>query len=207
MSTQRLIAPVTAGWNRGERTWSFVKDASGDIARWERDTGLKLPHGYLRFMRAFNGGRVYPRLFRYQVPPDRYPSTEPVTQVDPFYSWDDAQAHWRGEVYGRGNPPGMLFIGCDPGGLEILMSLRPVDRGHIYTWPHSTNIWGTDNNTEIWHQADTFEAFLESLFDWPDGSDYSAWRLPIYAQLARPLVFLPPTPTARTELSPSAGTR
>ena len=31
MPTQRMIAPVTEGWNRGERDWSFVKDASGDI--------------------------------------------------------------------------------------------------------------------------------------------------------------------------------
>ena len=35
MSTRRLIAPLTEGWNRGEKDWSYVKDASGDIARWE----------------------------------------------------------------------------------------------------------------------------------------------------------------------------
>lgn len=189
MSNRRLIAPVTEGWNRGERDWSYVKDASQDIVLWEHSTGLTLPDGYRRFMLKFNGGRVYPRLFRCNVPLDRYPSTEPVTMVKPFYSWATVESRWRGDAYGKGNPPDMLFIGCDPGGLEILLSLRPADCGHIFCWPHTKNIWGTDGNTQVWHQADSFEAFLESLYDWPDGSDYAKWHVPIYDKLAKPLVF------------------
>jgi SMI1 / KNR4 family (SUKH-1) len=189
MSTTRLIAPITEGWNRGERDWSYVKDPSADIARWERDIGFQLPDAYRRFMLTFNGGNVYPRLFRHNVPQDRYWSTEPVTQIDPLYSWADVEEHTRGGVYGRGNPPDMLFIGTDPGGLEVLLSLRVEDRGHIFCWPHSTNIWGMDGNDQIWPQATSFEAFLHSLFDLPDESDYKAWRLPIYDKLARPLVF------------------
>jgi len=189
MPTQRRIAPVTEGWNRGEREWSFVKDASGDIARWEQETGLALPDSYRRFMLAFNGGRVYPRLFRHNVPPERYPSTEPVTQVNPFYDWARVEAHWRGEIYGKGNPPGMLLIGCDPGGLEVLLSVRSEDRGQISCWPHTTNLWGTDGNDHVWHQAPSFEAFLDSLFDREDGTDYKGWHRPIYDQQARPLAF------------------
>jgi hypothetical protein len=189
MSTRRLIAPLTERWNEGERDWSYVKDPSEDIARWERTTGLSLPDAYRRFMLAFNGGRIYPRLFRYTVPLEFYPSTEPVTYVNPFYSWADAERYWRGDVYDRGTPPDMLFIGCNPGGLEILLSLRPADFGQIFCWLHSTNIWGTDGNDRLWLQAVSFEAFLDSLYDEPDGSDYDDWRRPIYDKLAKPLVF------------------
>jgi hypothetical protein len=54
---------------------------------------------------------------------------------------------------------------------------------------HSTNIWGTDGNDRIWHQAGSFEAFLESLYDEPDASDYENWHVPIFDKLAKPLVF------------------
>lgn len=189
MNTKRLIAPVTTGWNEGEHDWSFVKDATADIARWERETGHKVPDDYRRFMLRFNGGRVYPRLFRYTVPLERYPSNEPVTMIESFYSWTDGQEYLRGEMYGRGTPPDMLFIGGDPGGLEVLLSLRPSDWGQVFCWPHTTNIWGIEGNSEIWHQADSFEAFIDSLFDGSDRSDYSAWHVPIYDKLARPLAF------------------
>jgi hypothetical protein len=189
MGSKRLIAPLTERWNEGERDWSYVADPSKDIARWEHDTKQKLPDGYRRFMLKFNGGRVYPRLFRYKVPLERYPSNEPVTMVDPFYDWAYVEAHWRGEVYGKGTPPDMLIIGTNPGGLQILLSLRPVDRGHIFCWPHTSNFWGTEGNTQVWHQADSFETFLESLYDEPDGSDYAFWREPFDDELVRPLVF------------------
>ncbi|MBD2748177.1 SMI1/KNR4 family protein [Microvirga sp. BT688] len=64
MSTRRLIAPLTERWNEGEQDWFYVKDPSEDIARWEGSTGHSLPDAYRRFMLAFNGGCVYPRLFR-----------------------------------------------------------------------------------------------------------------------------------------------
>ena len=69
------------------------------MVRWEKSTGLSLPDAYRRFMLAFNGGRVYPRLFRYTVPLEFYPSTEPVTYVDPFYPWAGAERYWRGDIY------------------------------------------------------------------------------------------------------------
>lgn len=189
MSGRRLIAPVTEHWNEGEQDWSYVKDPSHDIHCWEEHTGLNLPDSYRRFMLTFNGGRVYPRLFRYNVPLERYFSAEPITFVSPFYSWADAERYWRGDIYGKGNPPDMLFIGCDPGGLEILMSLRAKDYGQIFCWVHSTNIWGTDGNDKIWHQAPSFEAFIDSLYDEPDESDYEGWHIPLYDKLAKPLVF------------------
>lgn len=176
-------------WNEGEGDWSFVKDPRQAIIAWESKTGHILPSGYRRFMLAFNGGCVYPRLFRYSVPLNLYPSVEPVTFVDPFYSWEMAEKYWNGEIFHRGTPPEMAFIGCNPGGLEILMSLRKKDHGHIFCWLHSTSPWGTDGNDQLWHQANSFEEFLGSLYDKPDGSDYEDWHIPLYSELAKPLVF------------------
>ncbi|MBD2748178.1 hypothetical protein IC232_15885 [Microvirga sp. BT688] len=83
----------------------------------------------------------------------------------------------------------MLFIGCNPGGLEILLSLRAADFGQIFCWLHSTKIWGTEGNDQLWLQAPSFEAFIASLYDEPDRSDYDDWHIPIYDKLAKPLVF------------------
>lgn len=114
---------------------------------------------------------------------------ELTTFIDPFYSWTKVETYTRGDMYGKGTPPEMLFIGCDPGGIEVLLSLRPADYGHLFCWFHSTNIWGTDDNDRIWYQAASFEAFLGSLHDEPDGSDYESWRTPLFDKLAKPLVF------------------
>lgn len=189
INSKRLIAPTTAGWNKGERDWSYVADPNRDIARWEQETKHILPSDYRRFMLKFNGGRVFPRLFRYTVPLDRYPSTQPCTKVKVFYSWAEVVSYGRGDIYGKGNPADMLFIGCDPYSLEILLSLRPTDFGHIFCWVHTSTPWGTEGNTEVWHQADSFEGFLASLYDRTDGSDYGAWHVPIYDKLAKPLEF------------------
>jgi hypothetical protein len=83
----------------------------------------------------------------------------------------------------------MLIIGGDPGGLQLLLSLRPSDAGQIFCWLQTRSVWGSDENHELWHQAVSFEAFLASLFDESDGSDYENWHVPIYDKLAKPLVF------------------
>ncbi len=118
MDVRRLIAPLTERWNEGERDWAFVKDPNHDIARWEESTGLSLPDGYRRFMLRFNGGRVYPRLFHCSMGrPDS--QGEFTTFIDPFYSWTKVETYTRGDMYGKGTPPEMLFIGCDPGALKF----------------------------------------------------------------------------------------
>jgi hypothetical protein len=186
---RRLIAPETERWNEGERDWAFVKDPCQDIALWESRTERLLPDGYRRFMLAFNGGRVYPRLFRYNVPLDLYPSAEPVTLVDPFYSWARVEEYWRGSVYSRAMPENMLVIGGDPGGLEILLSVRPDNYGQIFCWVDGSHSDDTHENDRIWFQAASFEGFLDSLYDEADGSDYENWHVPAYDKLAKPFLF------------------
>ena len=162
MDVRRLIAPLTERWNEGERDWAFVKDPNHDIARWEESTGLSLPDGYRGFMLRFNGGRVYPRLFGRWFPRRVHHLQRPVLFVD------------------ESRTLGALKFSC-----RFVRRITDI----FFCWFHSTNIWGTDDNDRIWYQAASFEAFLGSLHDEPDGSDYESWRTPLFDKLAKPLVF------------------
>lgn len=188
---QMKIAPLTERWNEGEREWSFVRDPLAEIEAWERREGLKLPEDYRRFMLRYNGGRVYPRLFRTEAVLVRmlgpYEPTSELTHVDPIYDWATVESHWRGETYREGVPPRHLVIAGTPGSIQVLMALTAEGWGRIYTWIHSTDSWGTDRNTRTWSIAESFSQFLDGLFDDENGSDFRNWRRPIYDRLAREL--------------------
>lgn len=185
------IVPVTERWNEGEREWSFVKDPTAEIEAWEKREGLLLPEDYRGFMRRYNGGRVYPRLLRTgaalvgMLGP--YEPSSDLTQVNPIYDWATVEAHWRGEIYGRGVPPGHLVFAGTPGLIQVLMALTADGWGRVYAWVGSTDSWGTDRNTRVWPVAESFHGFLDVLFDDENRSDFRSWRRPIYDRLAKEL--------------------
>ena len=185
------IAPVTERWNEGERDWSFVRDPAAAIEVWEGLESVSLPADYRAFMLRYNGGRIYPRMFRtpaaMQVLLGPYVATSDVTYVDPIHDWATVEAHWRGQVYGQGVPPAHLLIASTPGAIQLLMALAPTNRGEICAWIHSTDAWGTDRNQQIWPLAMGFGEFLDGLFDDEQRSDYLNWRRPIYDTLAKAL--------------------
>ena len=185
------IAPLTERWNEGERDWSFVKDPSAEIEAWERLEGVSLPGEYRAFMRRYNGGRVYPRLFRTEAALagmlGPYEPTSDLAYVDPIYDWATVEAHWRGQFYDRGVPPRHLVIAGTGGSIQILMALTAENFGRVFTWIHSTDLWGTDRNTRIWPHAASFSLFLDGLFDDENRSDFRHWRRPIYDTVAREL--------------------
>ena len=183
------IAPITERWNDGERDWSFVKNPADDIKAWESETKLTIPQDYRLFMTQFNGGSVYPRLFR---TPLIFDSAEPhlgecdVTYVDAIFDWRTVVRHWRGEIYGKGVPSEHLVFAETPGPIQLLMSLRKTDHGTIYSWRHTNNMWGTDGNDKLHMQAGSFTAFLKTLSD-DTGTDFQDWHLPVYAKITREL--------------------
>ncbi|MFK4808666.1 SMI1/KNR4 family protein [Devosia sp. ZW T5_3] len=190
----KMIRPLLMTWPSVERgqegkSWDDVADARQPIEAWERRTGLQLPSDYKSFMLKFNGGRVYPNMFNYAVPLERYPSTEPETFLDPLYDWEYVEKIWSGEEFGEGCPPGMLDIGSNPGGLEVLLSVSGDTYGQIFNWLRSTNKWGTDGNDEVWLQAPSFRAFMDNLFDNSDRLGYDHWHLPGLAPLVRELSY------------------
>ena len=186
------IVPYTKNWNDGKRDWSYVDDPSSAIKAWRKSTGLTLPFDYEHFILKYNGGRVYPRRFKHNIGPINsgpYIDESRESYIDLFFPWSLVESHWRGETYGNGTPPGYLLIAENPGGIYILLSLELDSYGEVFSWVHSTDIWGTDRNTKIYPQADSFSNFLNSLYDIEDKSDYDNWRLPIYDQLQRDLEF------------------
>jgi hypothetical protein len=184
------IAPYTKGWNEGERDWSFVEDPLSKIEAWEKAEGVSLPPRYRDFLLEFNGGRVYPRLFKHSIgslQAGPYVDSSSETFVDLIFNWSTVESHWKRETYGDGVPPGYLVIAETPGAIQLLMAVNPESHGKIVTWLQSRNTWGTQGNDKTFNQADSFEDFLASLYDDAQSSDYDRWRLPIYDKLSREL--------------------
>lgn len=181
---ERLIRPL-------ERTWHDTSQARAAIEAWEKANGIALPADYRAFMLAYNGGHVYPLMFDYTIPLDHYPTTDPTptTYVDPVYDWAMVEKIWNGGIFSHRNPPGMLVIGSNPGGLEILLSVQPSSAGRIFTWLHTLHPWGDPDNNMAWEQAPTFRAFIDSLYDNATREGYAFWHLPGLKHLERPLAF------------------
>lgn len=181
------ILPNTQNWNEGETDWSYVPDPKNDIRNWERMTGGSLPDDYKSFLFRFNGGSVYPRLFKQSIPPSILPSISAEEILDRLYRWDQVVALYNRDGYGKGIPEGYLDIGETPGPLEILMSIRKEDYGNIFAWIRSSSPWGTGSNDRLFLIATSFKIFLKMLYDDKDRSDYSGWNIPGCESITREL--------------------
>jgi hypothetical protein len=180
--TDALIAPDGPEWPN-------LAHLPATIAAWEGAVGRKLPAPYKAFLLKYNGGRIYPSLFDTRQPPDVWGVDDPATFVDPLYNWDYAISLWNQETYYDSTPPDMFFIGCNPGGLQILLSVRSKDHGKIYTWWGSNDPWGSAENTDaqLYPQADSFAAFIAQMYETPDGQAMAYWGTPQHKLLAQPL--------------------
>jgi hypothetical protein len=176
----RLIRPLTQDWNT-------VISPADEIARWEKENKLRLPADYRTFMLKYNGGRVYPLIFRYEIPLEYYPSDEDITFLDPLYDWTYVEKIYKGEEFAEGLPDKMISVGSNPGDLELLLSLDEKTHGQIFCWLHSNIPWGEEGNNKIWPQAVSFKAFIESLFENADNIGFEHWYLPGLKHLQREL--------------------
>jgi SMI1-KNR4 cell-wall len=167
--------------------WPDLSQLRTKITEWETASGYRFPEDYRTFMLRYDGGRPYPNTFKVAVPPNLWDMAEDLTYVDPLYSWDFSRALQDKTTYYEGTPNGFWFIGCDPGGLELLLSLRAKDYGRVYSWRGTYNAWGTAGNddTTVYLQAGSFERFLFTLFDTPDKQGYNYWQTPHQIMLAR----------------------
>lgn len=183
--SNKLIRPSQQGSQR--ITWDDVPNPTAEVTAFESQNNFTLPNDYRRFILNYNGGRVYPCMFKYTVPLEIYPSAEPVTFLDPLYDWAFAMQIWNGDIYPGSNPPNMLAIGSDPGGLQVLLSLQKDSFGKIFTWVQSQESWGAENNDTIYPQAASFREFMDSLYDNADKDAYEYWHRPGLAHLERKL--------------------
>ena len=159
---------------------SVARDQQDRVQAWSNHLGRKLPADYRTFLIRYDGGSPYPNIFD-EVTPDavrRGPDTQAFCDV--IYDLDYARSETDDATYGNAVPSGFIPIAQDPGGLEILLSLRDADFGHVFLWQGTTEPWGSEGNNEnrLFRQASSFVAFLDSLYDTPDKIGYDQWATP-----------------------------
>ncbi|MBB4131801.1 MULTISPECIES: SMI1/KNR4 family protein [unclassified Xanthomonas] len=169
--------------------WSCVADPTNAISRWERETGKQVPEDYRRFMVNYNGGRIYPLIFDMKIPVGADPMQDSATFVNCLYSWSFVEDIWNGGTFDRRNPPNMLVIGSNPGGIEILLGVDERSYGKVYLWLHSLSAWGAENNNKVWEQAGSFREFVASLYENRDKEGHDYWYIPRYQGLERTVAF------------------
>lgn len=178
--TERWIKPLQTGW--------ADKDVCEAIKAWEHASGMRLPDDYRAFMTRYNGGRVYPLMFMHTArePGDAPNPTEHF--VDPVNDWDRVVT-WREELGDR-LPSQCLVIGRDPGLIELILSLRQEDHGHVYSWVRNWGgPWSSSDNDYLCLQASSFREFVEGLFENDDGDGREYWDMFSTEQEARRLEF------------------
>lgn len=181
------IVPDTEHWNEGEHDWSYVPNAEPAVLAWEQANEIRLPEDYRRFILKFNGGSVYPRIFKFTVSDQTGVSSDQEELLDRLYRWDVVQTNAR--TYKSALPSGYLLVAETPGPIEILLSVSQAHFGAIFAWSRTSHVWGGEDNSLIWPVADSFSDFLSSLYDDAEASDYDAWYLPVYLPLIRDLSF------------------
>jgi hypothetical protein len=73
--------------------------------------------------------------------------------------------------------------------MEILLSVQADTFGRIFTWLHTLSPWGDPQNDTVWEQADSFRAFMDSLYENATNEGYAHGYLPGLKHLERPLEF------------------
>jgi hypothetical protein len=178
-----VIAPLA-----GE--WLIPPDLAGRIAAWETAVGFRLAASYRAFLVRYNGGRPYPNVFDVAIPDAVWGSADKQTFLDQFYDFDYAADVVSGSTYGAGTPAGFMFIGSNPGGLELILSMRAGDAGAVYCWTGTDVPWDTGANTAaaLHLQTLSFPDLVASLYDTADRIGYEYWESPRHKLLAQPLV-------------------
>ena len=122
-----------------------------DIYSFEVDNDVSLPKDYHAFLSKYNGGIPYPNAFvalsGAQVAVSRFFSLKAVNLFDDlaFKCWSHAWAHAKKQ--------GVLQIGYDIGGQEIMLHTRGENQGRIYLV--------IDNDAHLC--ANSFEDFMTKL--------------------------------------------
>lgn len=177
-----VIAPLSDEWH-------MPPDLGARISAWEAGSGYLLAAPYRAFLLKYNGGRPYPNVFDVAIPDPIWGSADKQTFLDQLYDFEDAARISAGNTYGAGTPQSFFFMGSNPGGLELLLSLRPEDRGAVYCWFGTDVPWATGANTAaaLHAQARTFPDLIAGLYDTQDKIGYDYWESPRHKLLAQPL--------------------
>ena len=154
-----VIAPDRDGWSKRE-------DNLGAVLSLEEAVGCLLPQDYRDFLLEYNGGAPYPQVFRFAPDPE-----DPDRFLDRLHSAEFAQQLFVERPFGDNLPTGTLIIGEDPGGLQLLLSLRAEDLGRVHA------LYPVDASPLV-TLADSFRDFLRLLHETEDGIGFEHWHTP-----------------------------
>lgn len=143
-----------------------------DLFELEKRVGAALPADYRHFLLLHNGGQPEPSDFL--VPGWRFMASL-VNEFDGIKVLENQDVEddnsvdllWNIEVFEDRLPKNFLFIGRDPGGNGILLSLHPDTYGKIYFWDHENEpeegLEDLADYPNIYFLANSFTEFLDSL--------------------------------------------
>lgn len=129
------------------------------VGAFEAQIGARLPEDYRQFLLRYNGGKPLPSGFRLAL------RTGPYTDsmVHALYSLYDGEFdNLEDRVRWQRLPPGVIKIGCDPGGNGICLVLTGERRGQIWFRDHEREAHPPDwSNMDF--VAPSFDAFMRGL--------------------------------------------
>lgn len=137
------------------------------LADFERRLGVSVPEQYREFLLASNGGKPEPHHCKIGSG-----DTSDVRSLRGLHnrSIDSLDSVW--EQYQERVPPlpvHLVAIADDSGGNEWCIGLTGSDRGRIFFWDHESG--------EVIEVAESFQAFLDGLFEWINPNEHSFWRM------------------------------
>lgn len=170
-------------WYRGRLVGGPFRPFDPDeCAAVERETGLSLPPAYRSFLETIGGGRL-----DYSV---RLPACapEPVQGFDDLYQLgrDRAGEYGWGTLLGEYRRSrdwwlaedvpltGLLPIARNGGSDTLFLDLNPATHGQLHAFVHAIAWPGHLGKHVFTKVADTFDAYLDSLFIDPDTAEW-AW--------------------------------
>ena len=123
---------------------------------------LSLPKSYIEFLLQFNGGRPTTPNFPVSGYPNA-PTWDVRTLLGIGTTHETTELAYNFDLYEGGFPTGIIPIAIDDGINYVCLDLRNgADRVAFWDKRH---FWGTGEwrESDLYHVADSFDAFLESL--------------------------------------------
>jgi len=132
-----------------------------EVARAEQGLGVRLPPAYRVFVLAHNGGYPEPAAFFRQDP---LGGADVAGVINELYELDEL--HRMLGIYVGRIPDGLLPIGDDLDGNQLLVGLDGRNAGRVYLWTHADE-HRPPTYGNVWFVADSFDRFLAGLFAMP----------------------------------------
>ena len=144
--------------------------SSKDIELLESELGFRLPAEYRPFLFKYNGGRPLPNCF-----PIKGLEKNPFGALHYFFGVEDSsEAYnltWNYDTF-NGRMPSNLFPIASTGSDDVIcLSLFGPDAGTVLFWDWYGQT-GEPTYDNVYHIADSFSEFLDSLHELPDQHEF-----------------------------------